>query len=502
MDLSKSIAIQRQIMENSKNLNKYYEEFDDWISEMNKKDKIVSQIKSTETQNSKKTDKKLESTINSKEDIKNKEKKVNDDKFKKYKRDGNSIKDYYDNWDKVDFDEDLVDVDSKVIMNTNSNLTPQQLYDANKKSSLGQNLQIKIQNNRNTFAFGINNQIEKLKKEADGYFFIKNYNRSFELYSHAISLLKEDNIDKYGINLYNNRGNCQIKLQNYKMGIPDFEKVLSIDKNNIKALFRRGICYKGLEKYNLAFEDFSTAYNLSIIEEEKEMVKNELNKVIDYINQYIVKERKKAQNFIYKENLKYNKIKIYDFPNIDCIKDSYIFNGIPENKTNVESKSKEEINNKEKENQETIKKTVKEKEKVKIVNKDVIKKEEINKFIYEVVENKISASAFKYAFRNLGDDINAKKEYLIKINPTLLPVIFKTDLDKDTLIDIIKCLNLFEHHNQIIDYLKAIIKISRIKLILQLIPKKNKQIINDLFNMLENGPCCKEVIPIKDFFFN
>ena len=40
------------------------------------------------------------------------------ERFKKYKRDGNSIKDYYDNWDKVDCDEELIDVDSKIVMNT------------------------------------------------------------------------------------------------------------------------------------------------------------------------------------------------------------------------------------------------------------------------------------------------------------------------------------------------------------------------------------------------
>jgi hypothetical protein len=39
----------------------------------------------------------------------------------KYKRDKNSIKDYYDNWDKVDADAELVDVDSGISINSNSN---------------------------------------------------------------------------------------------------------------------------------------------------------------------------------------------------------------------------------------------------------------------------------------------------------------------------------------------------------------------------------------------
>jgi hypothetical protein len=45
MDIAKSIALQRQIVENSKNINQYYTEFNDWVEDMNKKDNILTQIK-------------------------------------------------------------------------------------------------------------------------------------------------------------------------------------------------------------------------------------------------------------------------------------------------------------------------------------------------------------------------------------------------------------------------------------------------------------------------
>ena len=54
----------------------------------------------------------------------------------------------------------------------------------------------------------------------------------------------------------------------------------------------------------------------------------------------------------------------------------------------------------------------------------------------------------------------------------------------------------------VVDYLKAIMKINRIKLIIQLIPKKNKEEIFELFDILEKGAYSSEVIPIKDFFLN
>ena len=134
--------------------------------------------------------------------------------------------------------------------------------------------------------------------------------------------------------------------------------------------------------------------------------------------------------------------------------------------------------------------------------KKILKKEEIRQFIYDNQMNNISASSFKYAFKNFGNDMTAKKDYLLKINPINLPTIFKTDLDKDSLLDMFRCFNLFENEYQIIEYIKNIIKIPRIKLVIQLISKKYKNIIFDVLDNLEKGEYGSEVITIKDFFHN
>lgn len=112
----------------------------------------------------------------------------------------------------------------------------------------------------------------------------------------------------------------------------------------------------------------------------------------------------------------------------------------------------------------------------------------------------ISASSFKYAYKNFGNDTQAKKEYLLKIDPACLPTIFKTDLDKDTLLDMFRCFDLFESEYQVIEYIKNIIKIPRIKLVIQLISKKYKTIIFDVLDNLEKGEYGSEIISIKDFF--
>jgi tetratricopeptide (TPR) repeat protein len=293
------------------------------------------------------------------------------------------------------------------------------------------------------------------------------------------------------INLYNNRGNCQIKQQNHKEGIKDFTKVLELDPKNLKALYRRGICYYNTQKYNLSFEDLNNAYKLAETDKEKEMIKTEMDKTISSINTLISRERGKMEKFIYNEDTKFKRIKIIDIKNADVLNDD----------DSLIIKKEEEENNKEnvnKNNNNNINKKVNKP----IEPKKILKKEEIKQFVYDSTLNNINSSSFKYAFRNLGNDINAKKEYLLKINPINLPKIFKTDLDKDSLLDIFRCFQLFENEYQIVEYIKNIIKIPRIKLIIQLISKKYKSIIFEVLENLEKGDYGSEVITIKDFFNN
>ena len=486
MDIAKSIALQRQIVENSKNINQYYTEFNDWVEDMNKKDNILTQIKLKEP--------KKEVIVSSGEDERERLEKIKnahkEAQMNKYKRDKNSIKDYYDNWDKVDADAELVDVDSGISINSNSNYV-KELYNEKKKSNAHSNISVSIKNSRDQFK-NPNSQVEKLKNEANINFAIQNYNKSIELYTYAMGLMPKGDKSQLTINLYNNRGNCQIKMQNHKMGIQDFTKVLEIDNNNIKALYRRGICYNNTDKYNLAFQDLNQAFKLSKTEKEKEMIKSEMDKTIENINKLIQRERGKMLNFSFNENSQYTKINTIDILSSNQLKD--------EDNLIVFERSEEEKNNKEKEKkeEEEIKKPIKNY----IPTKPIIKKEEIKQFIYDTTMNNINASSFKYAFRNLGNDIPAKKDYLLKVNPEFFPQIFKTDLDKDTLLDIIKCLKIVENEGQIIDYLKGISKISRIKLIIQLIPRKQKVELIELFEKLEKGEYGSEVIAIKDFFLN
>ena len=400
------------------------------------------------------------------------------------------------------------------------------LYNEKQKSNAEKNVNISIKsnrninrnnntNNKNKIMDEITERIEKLKKEANINYLIENYNKSIELYTYAIELLpklNKNNIEenkKMTINLYNNRGNCQIKMKNYKVGIKDFTKVLNIDENNLKGLYRRGICYLNNDKYNLAFDDLMKAYEISEEGNEKNEIKKELNNVISKINSTINKERKKMTNFIFNENAEFSKVKINDLPSAKILRDTDNLISVQINKENHKNKKEEEKNNNNNKNEQNINKNINKEEesnfnisKKNYEQKKILKKEEIKQFIYDNQMSNISASSFKYAFKNFGNDISAKKEYLLKINPINLPTIFKTDLDKDSLLDMFRCFNLFENEYQVVEYLKNIIKIPRIKLVIQLISKKYKNIIFEVLDNLEKGEFGSEVITIKDFFHN
>ena len=112
--------------------------------------------------------------------------------------------------------------------NTTNEEIIKNLYNEKQKSNADKNVSISIKSNRNRnilnsntniYKDEITERIEKLKKEANINFLLENYNKSIELYTYAIELLpklNKSNVEenkKISINLYNNRGNCQIKMR-------------------------------------------------------------------------------------------------------------------------------------------------------------------------------------------------------------------------------------------------------------------------------------------------
>jgi len=120
-----TILLQKQIMENSKSITEYYKDLSDWEKDVSKRDQIV---KGQSTKNPIQINKKLiinerENSIKEKEREKANGEKIisslkgeenqNENKAVKLKRDINSIKDYYKEWDKFKVDSDGEKSDSE-----------------------------------------------------------------------------------------------------------------------------------------------------------------------------------------------------------------------------------------------------------------------------------------------------------------------------------------------------------------------------------------------------
>ncbi len=150
------------------------------------------------------------------------------------------------------------------------------------------------------------------------------------------------------------------------------------------------------------------------------------------------------ENFEYSDNINFIKVKpmdvnIQNFEEQSNVDLRQYLNFQNKSNPNVESKKKgSEVNG------EILNKTnyqSKDKSVIPIVNSEkIISCEEIKKFVYDMTKENLTASSFKFAFRNFGENWQEKEEFLLKVNPNYLPQIFLNDIDKNVLIEILNCL--------------------------------------------------------------
>jgi tetratricopeptide (TPR) repeat protein len=367
MDPYKSLHVQKQIMDNSKSINEYYKDLMNWQKQISLKDKIIKD------------------NFKEKEKFENTEENNSNSKIKEnLKRDVNSIKDYYNHWDKFDVDQELNLIDNN---NDNDNSKLKKMM-ANEKSTAKINSQVTITSNRILSNEGI---IDKLKNEANAYFAIKNYNKSIELYNSVLNLIEKENNSKYDkvkIVVLNNMGNAYLKKNLFKEAINEFDKVIRGDEKNFKALYRRGLCYLRLHQPVNGLRDLkeSLKYISDNCENEKKIIEENIDECIKNINTIIIKERNRFGRFEHSDNTNFNKVKIYEM-NLEENKGDILIGKSP----NVKDESKAT---------ETFKLT-----------NVTIKDEEIVKFVYDITKENLTSSSFKYGLRNLKS-LSEKEEYL------------------------------------------------------------------------------------------
>lgn len=455
---AEALKIQQQIMQNSKSINDYVKDLYDWEKDAIKKDSIIKNHTQSINKIPKSKNIQDEKHENINTTIKDEQSSsVN----KKLKRDINSIGDYYKEWDKINEEVELRDVDSGIVVNSNSDTSHSQMKNELtnlKASAANPNLSITIKNNRiGTSGSFLEQHLEKMKNDANTHFAIGNYNKSIEMNMSVIKFINEEEkkyssgdsrmkLNNFKISIYNNKGNAHLKLANFKEALKDFESVLELEENNIKALFRKGLCLYNLRKFHNALKDFYKAYELSP-ESEKKTIEDFVNNTLSEINSGINNERKKMESFEISENLKMKIIKVHEMngETLDVLKkvDGNISNMSLKAYLNKESKENYNLSNgnEKSSRKDEIGQNPKYSSRIQHrTSLPTLKTEEMVKFVYDITTENLSASSFKYAFRNFKNNEKEKQEYLLKINPSYIPKIFVNDLDREILNELFVCM--------------------------------------------------------------
>ena len=275
-----SFNIQHQIKKNSTDIKSYIDDLYKWEEEISSKSKPLSSPSTISQIPQVRGQVKLEST-NSGSKSSNNEKNIENDKTdkSKYKRDINSVEDYYKAWDNFDVDKELKKLETEE--ESKSKPTP---IDVMKKIQAPANTRIVVKGGRNT-----NSDINSLRDRANLHYRNFEYPKALEIYSECIQKIEESQQKDetlYSL-ILSNRAMAYIKLNDYVKAKQDCDLSINYNPTLSKSYARRGICLKKMGKYKLALTD-----NKKGLELEPENI--EFSKEITVIEEILKNRREKA----------------------------------------------------------------------------------------------------------------------------------------------------------------------------------------------------------------
>lgn len=538
---SKAFEIQKQIRDNQLTLTEFMKDLNYWEKDIESKDTLLRKEKGHYTQNQSL----ITESYNEKEKNelqKDKYKSENNKKImESLKRDKNSIKNFYDKWDKFNVEEEIKEIEesskeneikSKVI----PSIIRQNNLILNKKNVQSESVgdtSVTISNVSETrnqlndpFYF-----LEVLKRESNTFFKLKNYYKAIDLLNQALNLIDKTDktyIDDIATNeelkckinslyfqLYSNRGNNYLKLNLYKDSLSDLKKAFNINNCDVKVIYRLSFVYYKLMIYDNSITMINYLYNLyndskiNIGENELDLFKDLENDVLSSVEADYRKDNKELKvikwenedenyDIIFTKEISTsdNKLSTEYKSNTTYNIDREINQNI-QNSDNKEDSSDTFITDTDIKNDKKEKSSINDesgfeyrfsKSKFKEIKEGIII-EHVNNIIKDC-----SSSKLKLAFSNLNnhkDKLNLKCHLILQINPDEIPTIFKNDLDKDILREILECVEniLPENIESIIKILSNLMKVNRFSLIIKFIKKQRKLILflvlTSIFNSLE-----------------
>lgn len=456
------IEVQRQIRENQLSATQYMKDLMIWEKDISEKDTLLS--KEVKTNYAKLEPIVLNAGRNGNQ---SNEKFTHNKQIKEnLKRDGTSIQNYYDNWGKFNVDEEVAEIEQST-KEVPIILKPSH----HSKSAASPNCKIDIANSRGMFHDPMHSA-ELQKKDGISFFNIKNYNKAIEYFTNA---LKTEGLNsQFAASLYNNRGNSYLKQQMYKEAVKDFEEAFKKSSNDLKIIYRLafgyfklGLIQNSLRMINLSFKTMerddkkgTEEYKLFSLLESDCLFEVDQKKgdILEKIG------GKRIQEEAY--DSEDESAQIVQVEELELDKEGKLIESIPKSQA------------------AEVKTEIKKKDDIVINSKPLVqvnlKVEDITDFVEELTETKVTASSFRLAFSNLKTSTlkDQKLKFLFSISPSSFPEIFKNDLDKEILKEILECLNYSMPAKQdaVLKYLTQISSINRFSLVIKFLKKDSKPI--------------------------
>lgn len=515
--------VQKQIRENQLTLTQYMKDLSAWEKDISEKDMLLE--RETKSYNST-APKSIEVKPNNVKVSKNKQIKDN------LKRDGTSLRNYYDNWNQFDVDEELDSIELKDEKNI---IKPSQLY-FNKKTNndVAPNANISIVSTSNREELKNDNyNAELIKREGTAYFKIKNYNKAIELFTQGLEYTEIN--DDIKLAILNNRANSYLKQKLYSDSLLDLQMSFRMKNDDIKILYRLAFTYYKLCQFDYSLRIINFVYNKFCLKGNKSI--NEVGKLSeDEENLFKLLENDnyiQIDNFIKKSNNELKDIAYTGFNDINKNEQEEEYDGeikteeidlqviditsnsskLPFNNNNMaiqekdssrdkigtkqeiiindninSTKSNSYLDNNSQQTKEIKEENPNKKSSYKRDSSQIIKNEELIKYSKELLSGKITSSSIKLAFSNLSgiEKLPMKAQLFFQIEPKNLPDIFKNDLNKEILKEILDCLNyiLPEEQEKISNFLNYISKINRFFLVVKFI---NKKLLNEIFGKFDKS---------------
>ncbi|XP_058689002.1 sperm-associated antigen 1 [Poecile atricapillus] len=133
----------------------------------------------------------------------------------------------------------------------------------NKPSTVDVNREEQLQMNREEAM----EKFKRLKNEGNDFVKTGEYEKAANKYSECMKLNTEE------CTVYTNRALCYLKLYKYEEAKRDCDHVLQTEDSNIKAFYRRALAYKGLQNYQASVDDFNKVLLIdpNVLEAQKEL---------------------------------------------------------------------------------------------------------------------------------------------------------------------------------------------------------------------------------------